>query len=429
MTTGPQRIDTAIIGGGASGLAAAFSCRQAGATAALVEKDVSLGLKILATGNGRCNLSNERLSPEHYRNAEFVSAVFGGEPEDSIERFMDELGLLRTSEDGRLYPASRRAESVRDVLLDALEGDNVQVSCATTIDKISYDEHEGCWRISGSRWRGGRPVEAADKSELRRARKAMAAGARERWSLRAPTLVVATGGADESVRGQLGVRTIEPEPVLCPIACELMGHGGAKPMPASLDGVRAEARLSLERGEKTVWEETGEVLFRGYGISGIAAFDLSRRCRKGDIIAVDLLGDRLAPSTRQIIGRRLAQGRADKTLLDGILPRPLAAHVLSTVPAVSAEALVPTMRRVRLRVVGTTEHAQAQVMRGGIAVEGIDARTCAIRRGSHAGHGLFAAGEAVDVDADCGGYNLAWAWISGLKAGRSAAMLARGANN
>ena len=110
--------DIAIIGGGASGLAAAIVAAREGARVLVIERDVEAGLPLLATGNGRCNLSNESLDPAHYLHPGIASRVMGPTPERDIAEFFDSLGLIRTSIDGRLYPITRRAESVRDVLHD-----------------------------------------------------------------------------------------------------------------------------------------------------------------------------------------------------------------------------------------------------------------------------------------------------------------------
>ena len=109
--------DVAVVGGGASGLAAALSAARSGASVLVIERDVEAGLPILATGNGRCNLSNAHLDPERYRHPEVARAVMGERPEEELSAFFDSLGLLTCEEDGRLYPYSRRADSVRDALL------------------------------------------------------------------------------------------------------------------------------------------------------------------------------------------------------------------------------------------------------------------------------------------------------------------------
>ena len=109
--------DVLVIGGGASGLAAAITAARVGKSVCIVERDVACGLKLLATGNGRCNLSNESIDPQRYNHPAFVTSVMGPQPEQELMGFFSSLGIMTTSEEGRLYPRSLRAESVRDALL------------------------------------------------------------------------------------------------------------------------------------------------------------------------------------------------------------------------------------------------------------------------------------------------------------------------
>ena len=132
--TAPATYDVIVIGGGASGLAAALTSARAGARTAIVECDVDCGLPILATGNGRCNLSNERLRPARYRHPVIARAVLGEHPEETLAAWFDSIGIWTTSDEGRLYPMSKRAESVRDALLAACERADVAKLCALCLD-------------------------------------------------------------------------------------------------------------------------------------------------------------------------------------------------------------------------------------------------------------------------------------------------------
>ena len=121
--------DVLVIGGGASGLAAAITAARAGKSVCIVERDVACGLKLLATGNGRCNLSNESINPQRYNHPAFVESIMGPRPEQELMGFFSSLGIMTTSEEGRLYPRSLRAESVRDALLNVCDRLGITLIC------------------------------------------------------------------------------------------------------------------------------------------------------------------------------------------------------------------------------------------------------------------------------------------------------------
>ena len=434
MNARPQtRYDVVIIGGGASGLAAAIAAGRAGASVCVLERDVACGLPILATGNGRCNLSNARLDSRRYHNAAAAKAVLGRDGASRAEAFFDSLGLMTCEVEGRLYPITRRAETVRDCLLGACERLSVDMRCGVELQgaaldpAVAPDAAGGAWILDISEPQ--RPVyvhgDQNDRAALRRARKTLAGAQMASRQIRARSLVIAVGGSSHGICDVLDIPHVDEEPVLCPIAGTLARPGsgagaGNNPLDA-LDGLRLEAMLTLKRKGACIAYEEGEVLLRPYGISGIAAFNLSRRCQAGDLIEMDLFptcnNDQLADTLRareQHVGPW--SGKA--AWFDGVLPRALAAYVCECVngsgDAIAASAAL--LHRITLRATGTCEHQQAQVRRGGIPFSSIDADTLAVTSRPR----LFACGEALDQDADCGGYNLGWAWLSGLRAGEAA---------
>lgn len=413
--------DVAVVGGGASGLAAAIAAARDGARTCIVERDVACGLPILATGNGRCNLSNERLDPRRYRHPDIARRVMGDDPEAAVSRLFDSLGLLASPIEGRLYPVTRRAESVRDVLLSGCARANVDSLCGSEVRSASCAG--GTWTLEVDVPALGVRMEEAGKAALRRARKALAAAPRDSRVLRAHAVVLAPGGACAKTCGLFAVPHLDEEPLLCPIACDGPNGMGLD----ALDGLRAEGMLTLKRGGACVAFEEGEVLFRPYGISGIAAFNLSRRIEAGDTIELDLFPRLNEPALRRLLERRVQAVGAflgEPAWFDGMLARPLAGAVCAYARALGNDlaAVASALHRFPLAVTGTAEHAQAQVRRGGIPWSAVDAETLSVTRAT-SGHGLYACGEALDMDADCGGYNLAWAWISGLRAGAAAAQL------
>ena len=350
----PERCDVVVVGGGAAGLAAAVCAAEAGASVVVLERELECGRKILATGNGRCNFANENLDAGRYNEPQFVSAVCDTPDAwlSDVLAFWRECGLAWVSESGRLYPMSLQAASVRNLLL----------------------------------------------ARARRAGVVLAPG-REVASLcdlpRAAATVIACGGG-ETLAGELGLATRPFSPVLCPVAATPLS--GSLDL-AALDGRRARAHATLLRDGREVFAEAGEVLFRGWGLSGIVMFDFSRRVREGDVIRLDLTCG---------MGAEELAGLAPEGVLD-----PQVARALGPDPLTRAAAL-------DFRVEGLTETNKAQVMRGGLLTDQFDPATlCANVR-----PGLYACGEALDVDADCGGFNLTWAWKSGIVAGSAAAAYA-----
>lgn len=368
----PERCDVVVVGGGAAGLAAGIAAAELGASAVVLERSVECGRTILATGNGRCNLMNARLfgpRPEwgRYSDPAFVEAVSGPRFGEDVLAFLEGCGLACAEEEGgRLYPLSRQAASVREVLLGRARRAGVALAPGREARDVAR---------AGDGWR-------------------VAFGGVAQGAVEARCTVVATGGGEPMVR-RLGLSCTEYAPVLCSLGCDAPEGISLE----ALDGRRAHVVARLLRCGDEVAREEGEVLFRTYGLSGIVVFDLSRLARRGDVVALDLTAG-MDPAR----ARRLARAGGPAGLLD---PR-------------VAEALGPDAleRALDLRLVvrGPAEPERAQVTRGGLETAQFSTSTLEAR----ALPGLFACGEALDVDGACGGFNLAWAWKSGLVAGAAA---------
>lgn len=421
----------AIIGGGASGLAAAVAAgeklarmgreqRFEKARVVVYEADDRVGRTILATGNGRCNFSNEDVRASLYRNADFVgSALLDFEiracSEVTSQRkrstsygsgvlgFFSDCGLCwRGESEGRLYPLANKATSVLEVLRAAAAAAGVEERCDARVDALEPP------RKPGSRY------------TLR-----LHDGSFER----ADAVILATGGKS-AIRLPAQLPWIEPRPVLGPLATDTR-------LVRQLDNIRVKAALELRRaGKRIAWEE-GEVLFRKYGVSGIAVFNLSRFAQSGDVLAVDFIPWIRAVDMESFLNRRLKLLRphANDPLTCGDMLRGMVlsqvAHVLLESAGLSERTryerghvavLVDLLKGFELHVEGAGDARQCQVHRGGVDVSALDARTMAVRELP----GLYVTGELADVDAPCGGYNLHWAWASGLLAGWSAAELLSG---
>ncbi len=393
-----------IIGGGASGMMAALTAAEnPDAQVTLLERQSRVGRKLLATGNGRCNLTNLHAQPAcyHGRQPEFVRPALEAFSVADTLAFFRSLGLLTTAESsGRVYPFSDQANSVVDVLRFALEQRGVAVRCGCEVQAI------------GKKARGY-TVKTAEESFY------------------CDKLIVTCGGAAGGKLGgtDLGYRLLSS-----------MGHTVTELRPSlvqlkadtsftrSLKGVRADAGLTLKRGGVTVLTGQGEVQFTDFGISGPAVFELSREASLGgeQVLLLDLL----RPMTEEELRDFLAQRRQAapelplEELLTGALHNRLGRVVLRqsgfdlSRPArsLTEQELARIAHQIKffpMTVTGVMGLELAQVTAGGVLTsefrpDTLESRLCP---------GLFAAGEVLDIDGDCGGYNLQWAWSSGRVAG------------
>ena len=415
--------DVAVIGGGASGLAAAIAASRSDARVCILERDVAVGLSILATGNGRCNISNANLDPEYYLHPRTARTVMGNCAERDVTTFFENLGLLMAQEsEGRLYPRTRRAESVRDVLFDACSRQRVSLRCGTEVTAARYDRETDSWILTLNEPNAPlRPKAGHDpKAKLRNARKALAVAPRTTRELHARCVIIACGGTSEGTARLFGLPHLLETPLLCPIACTPVTL--AKDALESLDGLRVEAACTLLRGDHPLTGQHGELLFRPYGISGIAAFNLSRHANAGDALEIDLFpefsDDELADLLEQRGPLLSPLAPESPSWFDGLLAPALARAVCGTGVTSDTASLAMALKHLTFAVTGLSELKQAQVRRGGIPFDAINLPSLAVRR--DIAPSLFACGEALDMDADCGGYNLAWAWLSGIRAGKEA---------
>lgn len=412
--------DVLVIGGGASGLAAAITAARAGKSVCIVERDVACGLKLLATGNGRCNLSNESIDPRRYNRPAFVESVMGPRPEEELMGFFSSLGIMTTSEEGRLYPRSLRAESVRDALLNVCDCLGITLICGANV-AAAHKAPEG-WTLQIDCPARSLKAKKHDdrKSELRSLRRALADTPRKNVTVQAHVVIIATGGNPAGIAEMFSLPLTPLRPVLCPVSASVVGDRMAL---KTLDGLRVRARLTLTRNHEGLWREDGEVLFRTFGISGVAAFNLSRRIQHGDTILLDVFPDISKDELLDKLHRRVELlGRFsphDPRWLDGMLAPQLSRVVCTAFEQCHPGSndvihLVSILKHFKLLVEGAAEERSAQVTRGGIPIETISIP--GLRANATVGAPLYVCGEALDIDADCGGFNLAWAWLSGIRA-------------
>ena len=420
--------EIAIIGGGAAGLAAAVAAahevRRAGCERSVrvvvYEAADRVGRPILATGNGRCNFSNSQMSSATaaqvgYHGAAFVDEALGALSEryepalarslgNPVLAFFAKLGLAwREESEGRLYPLANKASVVVDVLRAAAKVAGVEERCDCAIERIRFPRREG------------------DTLMLR------AAG--ERFEART-AIIACGGGVAASLLSDASPALVfrRQRKVLGPLATR-------EGTTAALDNIRVKCAVELRREGALVAREAGELLFRRYGVSGIAVFNLSRLAEPGDGLAVDLVPHVEDASAFLAVRQGLMEAaygpRLTATALLRGLVLPQVGRVVCEAAGVKEHrppderglgALARALKGLPLTVAGIADAAQCQVTRGGIGTGAVDGRTLAVR-----GYpSVFAAGEALDVDGPCGGFNLHWAWGSGILAGLGAAEGAMG---
>ena len=390
--------DVLILGGGASGLLAACALSGSGRRIVILEKQGRVGRKLLSTGNGRCNLTNRNAKASDYHGSrQAAQHALRTWPPRRVEAVFADLGIPCTADaEGRVYPMSRQAASVLDAL--RLRCDEAGVETRTD------------FRVTGlRRTRDGFEAVAADGSR--------AAG---RCAL------VCTGGLAAPRLGASG----EGYGLL-----EGFGHAVTPRFPAiaalktppepvrGLKGIRAEGEIALLSGGEALRAEAGEILFTESGVSGIAAMQLARevneclRAKRPCAVRLNLMPSPVALDAR---AKALAKRGMDD-FLNGIVPKRLgqtlvkaagieqgrAAGALSPAEIARLQGLITGWT---IPVTGTQDFDQAQVTAGGARLQDFDLRSLRSLKAP----GLFAAGEVLDVDGDCGGFNLQWAWSSAL---------------
>ena len=402
-----KKYDVAVIGGCASGMAAAINAKRLNPklNIVIIEKLPRIGKKILATGNGRCNLTNIGATASDYKNSAFVEKVLAKYSPENVIGFFESMGLLMYSDsEGRVYPRSNMATSVLDALRCELDGLGIDVICDMPVTQIK--KQNGGFEINGE--------------------------------LFSRKLIIATGGKASPSQGsdgsgyalakQLGHTVTKLYPSLVPLTVK----ENVKP----LKGVRARNVELTLKSERIIRKTKGELLFTDNGISGIAAMELASAAEEmlGDVklksfTSVDFVPDMSATElVDYLLKFKDIKGYCSADMLfSGILPKTIGIEICKVLSLYKQDkkisqfnrrelvALAQKAKNYELEITGTKGFANAQVTSGGISVKEIEPQTME----SKLCKGLFFVGEIIDVDAPCGGYNLQWAFASGLLAGEN----------
>ena len=395
--------DVIIIGGGASGMMAALTAAENGRSVLLLERQSRVGRKLLATGNGRCNLTNYNTSPARYHGEDggFCAYALRAFDVGSTLQYFASLGLLTVNEDsGRVYPMSNMAGSVLDVLRYGLEHPRIEVRTGQVVTAVKRTAAGFTVRTETDAFTAGKLILAAGGC----------AGSKVGGVMDGYRLAKALGHHRTALYPSLVQLKTDPT------------------YPRALKGVKAECGITVLRGSGTVVENRGEVLFTEYGVSGPAIFDISRAVATGGeglVCALDFFPDW---DLREVLDwlrmrRQTMQAHEASTLLVGSCHTRLGqmlckAAGFTSQPAADLtdsdlERIARQAKHFALPITGTCGFDQAQVTAGGLCTDEFDPETM----GSRLVPGLYACGEVLDVDGDCGGFNLQWAWSSGHLAG------------
>jgi hypothetical protein len=401
-----------VVGGGASGMIAGIFARNYGADVTILERNNRIGKKILATGNGRCNYTNVNLSIENYHgnNPKFAYSCLSKFGVDKTLDFFEQLGITPAIEDnGKVFPLSYQSSSVLDVLRFELEELGVEVITDGFVVDIKKDKRFVLTLEDGRKVYGDR-------------------------------VILATGGNAAPNTGSDGNGYT---------LAENMGHSIAEIFPGlvqlklegnifkQVDGVKFVGTVGLYNGNQLIKEDSGDILFTNYGISGPPILQLSRtalKCLK-DNKDVELKVSIIHSKTEEELYNYLIYRfgfMARKTIeigLIGLMNKRLILPILKELGIDKNKQIanlsndeVSRLSKIltdwRFKISGSKSFKDAQVTAGGVDTDEIDNSTME----SKLVNGLYFAGEIVDIDGDCGGFNLQWAWSSGYVAGRNASL-------
>lgn len=388
---------TAIIGGGAAGLLCATELLSGsyalnGNDVVILERNDRVGKKLVATGNGQGNISNADISLKNYSgDSAFISLFIEQVKSINLIKHFETLGIItEADESGRIYPLSRQANSVLDILRDYLSSKNCTV--VTGFKAIKIAESDGLFKIK------------AENGE----------------TVSAKTVVLAAGGKAAKQFGTDGTAyslATAFSHKLTPLYPSLVQLKTDKIRIKGLKGIKENALVSLFDGNKFIKSAEGDFLFTDYGVSGNAVFKISDKVAglNGPVLSVDFLPQFTSSDIKTILENRLQQGFIPKNdILNGLIHKKLGEAIVKDC-GLDVLRIVNTVKTFKLKVVGTLGFDYAQTTKGGIVTQDINPETYE----SKLKKGLYIVGEMLDVDGECGGYNLTFAFTSGIVAAKA----------
>ena len=386
----------AIVGGGASGLLTAVELLNGnspflGSEVAVFERNDRVGKKLIATGNGQGNLTNANLSAQRYRGEKrVIDAFLQHENNINLSQYLEDLGIpLRTLNDGKKYPLSRQASAVLDIIRAFLESKNCQVQVGLKV--LSVKKKGEIFTLETNNG-----IFYAEK------------------------VVLAFGGAVAKQFGTDGTSYA---------LAENFGHRKTKLFPAlvqlktktdyirGLKGLKEVAKVTLLIDGKPIFESVGDLLFTDYGVSGSTIFQISAyyKGEKNARLKVEFLPELSLSQIEEMLVKRQGLNYFNgENMLCGVLNKRIGQAVIKFAKNQSPKAVACAIKGFELEVTGALGFDYAQVTKGGIETKDVCEKTFE----SKLQKGLYIVGEALDIDGDCGGFNLAFAFVSAIAVAR-----------
>ena len=399
--------DVLIIGGGASGIVASIYAKNEFNKVVVLERNNDILKKLLMTGNGRCNYLNEVYSMNNYHsnNIDIVDKIISSENISKVKEFFDSLGIIPKIKNGYFYPSTNQAVTIKDVLKDKAISIGVDIrynSLVTSIDKVNdkfkvicNDEEILCDKLIISTGSYAYPNTGSD-------------------------------GMGYNFLKKFNHTIIKPLPALVPLISNFK-------YLKDWDGVRSDVKLELFEDDKYIAEESGEVQLTNYGISGICTFNLSHFVTRGlDLGKKEVIKINFVPFIETLItpwmdnyAKKNDNKNLDK-LLSGFINKKIASIILKVsnldknlyYKDLSNEeklTLCKNLRSLEVEIISTKSFDNAQVVNGGVSLDEINPKTMESLKVNN----LYIIGELLDINGNCGGYNLTTCWISGMLSGKS----------
>lgn len=400
-----------VVGGGAAGMISAISAKKNGAEVTILERNSRVGKKILATGNGRCNYTNKFLDAKNYhgKNFKFVYSPLSQFGVEETISFFEKLGIVPAIEDGgKVFPLSFQASSILDVLRYELDNLGIETICNAFVKDIENKGGKFLIKLEdGRRFNGDRII--------------LATGGKAMPS-------TGSDGNGYNLAKKLGHNIVDIFPGLVQLKLE-------ENFLKSINGVKVLGTAYLINKNKILREDRGDILFTDYGISGPPILQLSRK-------ALELLNKGKEPILKISILNNIDKNELEESLKIRFVympKKPIEIGLIGLInkrliPVILKETKIDRLKNIanlsneeiekiahiltdwRFEIKGSKSWSNAQVTAGGVDTREIESSTME----SKLVEGLYFAGELVDIDGDCGGFNLQWAWSSGYIAGQNA---------
>ena len=392
-----------VIGGGASGLVAAINAARCGNEVIVLEKNSSCGKKILVTGNGKCNYFNEDFTSSHYDSYDeyLIDNIINNKNKKMVLDFFDSIGVIPNIKNGYYYPHSNQAVSILNALMQEINRLGIMVICNTSVLGIKKDKDKFIVDTDNENYK-------SDK------------------------VIIATGSYAYYKEDDINSYEL------------IKGHKINKVLPALVQlridnsickkwaGVRVNSKIKLYEDNKFIKEEVGELMLTNYGISGICAMQLSGIIAKGldsgkrEELVINFVPD-IAENTKRMIdfldNYNKNHNFKVSEIVDNLINYKLGNAINSKINDFyyrdlsedNKFELVSNLTNYKVLITGTNTFKEAQTCSGGISLKEINLKTMESLKEKN----LYFTGEIIDINGDCGGYNLGFAWISGLLAGGS----------